>query len=156
MSSVTDPARSASGGRQPLAERTSATADQLRDWLRQMLLIREFEVRTMQAYQDKKIGGFCHIYIGQEAVAVGCTAAVRHGDPIITAYRDHGHALARGMDPKYCMAEMYGRIGGCAKGRAVRGTCLTGPTTCLVGTASLVRRHRLVQAWRLLGSTPPK
>ena len=54
MSSVTDPARSASGGRQPLAERTSATADQLRDWLRQMLLIREFEVRTMQAYQDKK------------------------------------------------------------------------------------------------------
>lgn len=117
MSSVTDPARSAAGGRRPLAERTSATADQLREWLRQMLLIREFEVRTMQAYQDKKIGGFCHIYIGQEAVAVGCTAAVNHADPIVTAYRDHGHALARGMDPKYCMAEMFGRIGGCAKGK---------------------------------------
>ena len=82
-----------------------------------MLLIREFEVRTMQAYQDKKIGGFCHIYIGQEAVAVGCTAAVQHADPVVTAYRDHGHALARGMDPKYCMAEMFGRIGGCAKGK---------------------------------------
>jgi pyruvate dehydrogenase E1 component alpha subunit len=71
----------------------------------------------MQAYQEKKIGGFCHVYIGQEAVAVGCTAAVQHRDPIVTAYRDHGHALARGMDPKYCMAEMFGKIGGCAKGK---------------------------------------
>ncbi len=86
-------------------------------WIRDMLLIREFEVRTMQAYQNKKIGGFCHVYIGQEAVAVGCTAAARHEDPMVTAYRDHGHALARGMDPKYAMAEMFGRIGGCAKGK---------------------------------------
>jgi pyruvate dehydrogenase E1 component alpha subunit len=89
----------------------------LRQWLRDMLLIREFEVRTMQAYQEKKIGGFCHVYIGQEDVAVGCIAAVRPEDPVITAYRDHGHALARGMDPKHCMAEMFGRIGGCAKGK---------------------------------------
>ena len=86
-------------------------------WLRDMLLIREFEVRCMQAYQEKKIGGFCHVYIGQEAVAVGCTAAVQHKDPIVTAYRDHGHALARGMDPRHCMAEMFGKIGGCAKGK---------------------------------------
>ncbi|MHC4946678.1 MAG: pyruvate dehydrogenase (acetyl-transferring) E1 component subunit alpha [Planctomycetota bacterium] len=92
-------------------------ADDLRRWLRDMQLIREFEVRTMQAYQNRKIGGFCHVYIGQEAVAVGCTAAVRPNDPIITAYRDHGHALARGMDPRYAMAEMFGRIGGCAKGK---------------------------------------
>ncbi len=91
--------------------------DTLVDWLRDMLLIREFEVRTMQAYQNKKIGGFCHVYIGQEAVAVGCVAAVKKGDPIITAYRDHGHALAVGMDPKHCMAEMYGKIDGCAKGK---------------------------------------
>ena len=89
----------------------------LRRWLRDMLLIREFEVRTMQAYTNKHIGGFCHVYIGQEAVAVGTIAAVHDDDPIITAYRDHGHALARGMDPRYCMAEMYGRIGGCAKGK---------------------------------------
>ena len=89
----------------------------LTKWLRDMMLIREFEVRTMQAYQDKKIGGFCHVYIGQEAVAVGCTAAVKHADPIVTAYRDHGHALARGMDPKYGMAEMFGKITGCAKGK---------------------------------------
>jgi pyruvate dehydrogenase E1 component alpha subunit len=57
------------------------------------------------------------VYIGQEAVAVGCTAAVNPDDPIVTAYRDHGHALARGMDPKHCMAEMFGKIGGCAKGK---------------------------------------
>jgi pyruvate dehydrogenase E1 component alpha subunit len=86
-------------------------------WLRDMMLIREFEVRTMQAYQDRKIGGFCHVYIGQEAVAVGTIAALEKRDPVVTAYRDHGHALARGMDPKYCMAEMYGRVGGCAKGK---------------------------------------
>jgi len=86
-------------------------------WLRDMVLIREFEVRTMQAYQNRKIGGFCHVYIGQEAVAVGCTAAVRDGDPIVTAYRDHGHAIARGTPCRYLMAEMFGRIGGCAKGK---------------------------------------
>ena len=86
-------------------------------WLRDMLLIREFEVRSMQAYQNKKIGGFLHVYIGQEAVAVGTIAAVTGRDPIITAYRDHGHALARGTEARYCMAEMMGRIGGCAKGK---------------------------------------
>jgi pyruvate dehydrogenase E1 component alpha subunit len=89
----------------------------LKGWLRDMLLIREFEVRTMQAYQNKKIGGFCHVYIGQEAVAVGTIAALNYDDPVITAYRDHGHALARGMESKYCMAEMFGKIGGCAKGK---------------------------------------
>jgi len=89
----------------------------LRSWLRDMLLIREFEVRTMQAYQNRLIGGFCHVYIGQEAVAVGTIAAVDEDDPVVTAYRDHGHALARGMPAKYGMAEMFGRIGGCAKGK---------------------------------------
>ena len=82
-----------------------------------MMLIREFEIRCMQSYHEKKIGGFCHVYIGQEAVAVGCTQAVRPADPIITAYRDHGHALARGMTARACMAEMYGKVGGCAKGK---------------------------------------
>ena len=86
-------------------------------WLRDMLLIREFEVRSMQAYQNKKIGGFLHIYIGQEALAVGAIAALRENDPVITAYRDHGHALARGTDPRYCMAELYGKSGGCSKGK---------------------------------------
>lgn len=86
-------------------------------WLRDMMLIREFELRTMQAYQEAKIGGFCHIYIGQEAVAVGCVAALNQDDPLITAYRDHGHGLACGMEAKYAMAEMFGKVTGCAKGK---------------------------------------
>jgi pyruvate dehydrogenase E1 component alpha subunit len=89
----------------------------LHGWLKDMLLIREFEVRCAQAYQQAKIGGFCHLYIGQEACAVGTIGAVNHDDPVITAYRDHGHALARGMDPGACMAEMFGKITGCAKGK---------------------------------------
>lgn len=103
----------------PADENLAASLDQARllGWLRDMMLIREFEVRTMQAYQNRKIGGFCHVYIGQEAVAVGCTAAVTPVDPIVTAYRDHGHALARGTPARYLMAEMFGRIGGCAKGK---------------------------------------
>ena len=67
----------------------------LKSWLRDMLQIREFEVRSMQAYQNKLAGGFLHVYNGQAAVAVGCIAAMRHTDPVITAYSDHGHALAR-------------------------------------------------------------
>jgi pyruvate dehydrogenase E1 component alpha subunit len=86
-------------------------------WLRDMVLIREFENRCAQAYQQAKIGGFCHLYIGQEALAVGTIASVNHDDPVVTAYRDHGHALARGMDAGACMAEMYGKITGCAKGK---------------------------------------
>jgi pyruvate dehydrogenase E1 component alpha subunit len=86
-------------------------------WLRDMMLIREFEMRCAQSYQQAKIGGFCHLYTGQEAVAVGTINAINHDDPIVTAYRDHGHALARGMSAEACMAEMYGKITGCAKGK---------------------------------------
>ncbi len=86
-------------------------------WLRQMLLIRETEIRCMQAYQNRLIGGFCHVYVGEEAVAVGTIAATNVNDPLITAYRCHGHALARGMDPRHCLAELFGRIDGCAKGK---------------------------------------
>ncbi len=86
-------------------------------WLRDMFLIREFETRCAQAYQQAKIGGFCHLYTGQEALAVGTIGSVNQDDPIVTAYRDHGHALARGMDPGACLAEMFGKITGCAKGK---------------------------------------
>ena len=78
----------------------SLPTETLLGWLRDMYLIREFEIRTMQAYQNKKIGGFCHVYIGQEAVAVGCVAATRNNDPLVTAYRDHGHGLARRYGPQ--------------------------------------------------------
>ncbi len=115
-SKATDLASFLAPSARPL-KRKEIPAATLKRWLRDMWLIREFEVRCMQAYQDKKIGGFCHVYIGQEAVAVGCVAAMEHKDPLVTAYRDHGHALARGMAPKYCMAEMFGKIGGCAKGK---------------------------------------
>ena len=95
----------------------SLDRDTLVSWLRDMMQIREFEIRTMQAYQNRLIGGFCHVYIGQEAVAVGCTAAVEPRDPIVTAYRCHGHGLARGLEPRHAFAELFGRIGGCAKGK---------------------------------------
>jgi len=91
--------------------------EKLLDMLARMMLIRRFEERTAQSYQQARIGGFCHLYVGQEAVAVGALAALKPDDPIITAYRDHGHALARGMDPRYAMAEMFGKITGCAKGK---------------------------------------
>jgi pyruvate dehydrogenase E1 component alpha subunit len=86
-------------------------------WLRQMLLIRRFEERSAMLYQNQKIQGFCHLYSGQEAVAVGSIGVLREDDYVITAYRDHGQALARGMDPKACMAEMLGKATGCSKGK---------------------------------------
>lgn len=97
-------------------------SDQLADevlvrWLRDMLLIREFENRSAQAYQQAKIGGFLHLYIGQEPVAVATMAAIEPDDPVVHAYRDHAHALARGMSARACMAEMFGRTAGCAKGK---------------------------------------
>jgi pyruvate dehydrogenase E1 component alpha subunit len=81
-----------------------------------MLLIRRFEERASQAYQQQKIGGFCHLYIGQEAVAVGAVAAARNDDYMITAYRDHGHAIARGASLNACMAELFGKSTGISKG----------------------------------------
>ncbi len=84
---------------------------------RQMLLIRRFEEKAGQLYGMGQIGGFCHLYIGQEAVVVGMQMAVREGDQVITAYRDHGHMLACGMDPKGVMAELTGRRSGYSKGK---------------------------------------
>jgi len=90
---------------------------QLLDFYRQMLLIRRFEERAGQLYGMGLIGGFCHLYIGQEAVAVGMQSVAKKGDEIITAYRDHGHMLAAGMDPREVMAELTGRSGGSSKGK---------------------------------------
>ena len=82
-----------------------------------MVLIRRFEERAGQLYGMGQIGGFCHLYIGQEALAAGCMTATRQEDPFITAYRDHGLALAKGMSPNTCMAELYGKATGCSKGK---------------------------------------
>ena len=84
---------------------------------RKMLLIRRFEEKAGQLYGMGHIGGFCHLYIGQEAVVVGMQMATKPGDQVITAYRDHGHTLAVGMDPKAVMAELTGRRGGCSRGK---------------------------------------
>ncbi|MGC8535341.1 MAG: pyruvate dehydrogenase (acetyl-transferring) E1 component subunit alpha [Rhizomicrobium sp.] len=84
---------------------------------RDMLLIRRFEEKAGQLYGMGLIGGFCHLYIGQEAVVVGMQACVEESDQVITAYRDHGHMLAAGMDPKGVMAELAGRITGYSKGK---------------------------------------
>ncbi len=87
------------------------------DWYRQMVLIRRFEQRSSELYQLGKIGGFLHLYIGQEAVAVGSINARGEQDHIITAYRDHGHALTVGSDTKQIMAEMLGKSTGVSKGK---------------------------------------
>ena len=91
--------------------------EQEREAYRQMLLIRRFEEKAGQLYGMGLIAGFCHLYIGQEAVVVGMQAAIEEGDQVITGYRDHGHMLACGMDPKGVMAELTGRIGGYSKGK---------------------------------------
>ena len=81
-----------------------------------MLLLRRFEERASQQYQSQKIGGFCHLYIGQEAVVVGALAATRQDDYFITAYRDHAHALVKGTSANACMAELFGKETGCSRG----------------------------------------
>ncbi|MDG1045015.1 MAG: thiamine pyrophosphate-dependent enzyme, partial [Bacteroidia bacterium] len=87
------------------------------DWYRLMLLIRRFEEKSAQMYGQNKIRGFCHLYIGQEAVVAGMVSAKKEGDKVITAYRDHGHALAMGIPANAVMAELFGRIDGCSKGK---------------------------------------
>jgi pyruvate dehydrogenase E1 component alpha subunit len=83
----------------------------------QMVRIRRFEERSLRAYQQGHIGGFLHLYIGQESVAVGSVSVMAEEDHVITAYRDHGHALAVGMDMDECMAELFGKKTGCSKGK---------------------------------------
>ena len=99
------------GGADPM------TKDSLLKFYRDMLLIRRFEERAGQLYGMGLIGGFCHLYIGQEAIAVGVQSIKEAGDQVITGYRDHGHMLACGMDPKEVMAELTGRVTGSSKGK---------------------------------------
>ena len=86
-------------------------------WYELMLLLRRFEEKAGQLYGMQKIRGFCHLYIGQEAIAAGCMTATKPDDIFITAYRDHGLAIAKGVTAKSCMAELYGKVTGCSKGK---------------------------------------
>src|SRR6266542_1207866 len=91
--------------------------DTLLELYRQMVLIRRFEEKSAEAYSIGKIGGFCHLYIGQEAVAVGAIAAIRPDDYVLTSYREHAHAIAKGMSPDSVMAELFGKATGCSRGK---------------------------------------
>jgi len=92
-------------------------SDQLTELYRQMLLIRHFEEKSAEAYVAGKIGGFCHLYIGQEAVGVGAISAIRKDDYVLASYREHGLALAKGMSARSIMAELFGKATGCSKGK---------------------------------------
>ncbi len=98
-------------------KKPNVSAEELKTYYREMLLIRRFEEKAGQLYGMGLIGGFCHLYIGQEAVVVGLEAAAQDGDKRITSYRDHGHMLACGMEPGGVMAELTGREGGLSKGK---------------------------------------
>ncbi|MGV6803722.1 MAG: pyruvate dehydrogenase (acetyl-transferring) E1 component subunit alpha [Ruegeria sp.] len=98
-------------------KKPNVSAEELKTYYREMLLIRRFEEKAGQLYGMGLIGGFCHLYIGQEAVVVGLEAAAEDGDKRITSYRDHGHMLACGMEPGGVMAELTGREGGLSKGK---------------------------------------
>ncbi len=98
-------------------ESPAASKDEFFDFYREMLLIRRFEEKAGQMYGMGLIGGFCHLYIGQEAVVVGMQSVIGEGDMVITSYRDHGHMLACGMDPRRVMAELTGRGTGYSKGK---------------------------------------
>ncbi|HZU69483.1 MAG TPA: pyruvate dehydrogenase (acetyl-transferring) E1 component subunit alpha [Ktedonobacteraceae bacterium] len=93
------------------------TRTQLLEMHYKMALLRRFEEKSAEEYTRGKIGGFMHLYIGQEAVGVGSIAALRPGDKILSSYREHGHAIARGMDPREVMAELFGKATGCSKGK---------------------------------------
>lgn len=99
------------------AKKSKFTKKTYLSWYESMLLMRKFEEKTGQLYIQQKFGGFCHLYIGQEAVVAGAVSAVTKDDRHITAYRDHAHPLGLGMDPKYVMAELYGRTTGSSKGK---------------------------------------
>tara|TARA_B100001540_G_scaffold311550_1_gene331162 strand:+ start:6135 stop:7262 length:1128 start_codon:yes stop_codon:yes gene_type:complete len=101
----------------PRAKALKATGEELLEYYREMLLMRRFEEKAGQMYGMGLIGGFCHLYIGQEAVVCGIQAALKKGDQVITSYRDHAHMLACGIDPKPVMAELTGRATGISKGK---------------------------------------
>ncbi len=101
----------------PANDATQTTVEQRRELLHSMMLQRRFEERCAEAYALGKIGGFCHLYIGQEAISTGVMSMIRPDDYVITAYRDHGQALARGVSPRSVMAELFGRATGCSGGK---------------------------------------
>lgn len=116
-SSRQKPEKADLGKEAKLPANAELTNEQAISFYRDMVRIRRFEERSLRAYQQGRIAGFLHLYIGQESIAVGCVSLMEENDHIITAYRDHGHALAVGMSMDECMAELYGKETGCSKGK---------------------------------------
>ncbi len=106
-----------SGLRSSQSEELREDRETLVELLHQMILIRRFEEKSAESYSLGKIGGFCHLYIGQEAVGVGAISAVRRDDYVITSYREHGQAIAKGIPAEAVMAELFGKSGGCSRGK---------------------------------------
>src|SRR5258708_7511088 len=120
----------------------SEELEHLAKLFRQMLLIRRVEEESARGYAAGKIGGFLHLYIGQEAVAVGALAALQPDDYVITTYRDHGIALAKGMSPRALLAELFGKVTGCSKG--------------LGGSMHMFdREHRMLGGYGIVGGHIP-
>ena len=105
------------GADAPVNDLAGPTPEVRRELLHSMMLQRRFEERCAEAYALGKIGGFCHLYIGQEAISTGVMSMIRPDDYVITAYRDHGQAVARGISPRSVMAELFGRQDGCSGGK---------------------------------------
>ena len=117
---TTTPAKKTTARRKPAAKKKAKTPyskETYIKWHRDMLLMRRFEERCGHLYIQQKFGGFCHLYIGQEAILAGMVEAIRPTDRVITAYRDHAHPLALGTDPNVVMAELYGKKTGSSKGK---------------------------------------
>src|SRR5438128_10818311 len=110
-------AKAPRSGSTPATTELGEDRDTLINLFYQMLLIRRFEEKCAESYSLGKIGGFCHLYIGQEAVGVGAISALRDDDYVITSYREHGQAIAKGISPEAVMAELYGKAGGCSHGK---------------------------------------
>lgn len=119
MATTTTAQRAKAPAKKPAARKSAPphSKETYERWFRDMYLMRKFEERCGQLYIQQKFGGFCHLYIGQEALLAGMVEAIRPTDRVITAYRDHAHPIALGTDPKYVMAELYGRKTGTSKGK---------------------------------------
>ena len=136
------------------ARRPLPDAETCKTVLAKMLLIRRFEERAGEMYAKAKIGGFLHLCIGEEATIVGAEQALRDGDYLMSTYREHGHALARGTPAGEVMAELFGKAGGYRAGGAARCTCSISSDGSSGATGSWVATCRWPRAWRWRVTTP--
>src|SRR5690606_34183386 len=117
MSAVVEKQKKVSKGKSSNGQQAAYDKNTYMTWFETMYRVRKFEERTLFAYSQQKIRGFCHVYIGQEAIAAALVTGIRKEDKVVTGYRQHGVALARGLTSNECMAELFGKSTGCVKGK---------------------------------------